>query len=710
MAGSGSLGLRRATAVAVLGTACTGLLVGPVTAADEVGPVVLPGQTLGVLVADIDGDGAAEILRTTADEASSERVEAWDVVDGSWARIDAVDLPVLVSEEDAELGLRPPAALLRTMVDGHERFLIVVAAIDPTDEFAQVCCVEFHELSHGPRGLTLRPMRAPGGSADLVLPADLDGDGTDELVLHHSRYPAGAEDTVTSTIHVLRRAADGWSTIYEAEQTGHGYGLVAGETDGVPGDEILVGPSERGQLLRMTLIGGEFAVDETSLGISEDGSGWIGGIVDGRLLTLYPDALEIMRWPRGMAAEPYARLPARSWPSVAVVGDDRDALIVKHDGLEPGDAVPATTIHDLDLRQLGEVASTPLADELWDVIGLQADSSGYAIDRNIWPVIGTLPGGWVDGEPAYVANGTLIRTGGADGYTVSPMATLIGSQVMGLAGPDRAWAVTGTSIFAPADGAAYLYAGVPFGQSIVALTPVDELLRADGEVAVASVALRNAVEVVGANGETSLMAHADGFEIVVTASAGSVVVTTDGREWQSRDVNTDAVVVEATPRRGARDENQDFERWVLVIRPDGIGSVHRWQGTFLREPPEVTAHAATSAFALHSTISGRVSDGMTVTIDAVPAALNRLGAFNVEVDAPIWPRTVEIVARDPFGTERTARVEIVGFLDYRGLPWVPIVGILTVSVGAVLFVRTPRHRPLTAAVDGDGRLEEISAD
>ena len=108
--------------------------------------------------------------------------------------------------------------------------------------------------------------------------------------------------------------------------------------------------------------------------------------------------------------------------------------------------------------------------------------------------------------------------------------------------------------------------------------------------------------------------------------------------------------------------------------------------------------------------AGRVSDGMMVTVDGVPATLNRLGAFRSEVDAPIWPRTVEIVARDPFGTERTERIEIVGFLDYRGLPWVPIVGILTVGVGGVLFVRTPRHRPAVLAADGDGQLEEISAD
>jgi hypothetical protein len=71
---------------------------------------------------------------------------------------------------------------------------------------------------------------------------------------------------------------------------------------------------------------------------------------------------------------------------------------------------------------------------------------------------------------------------------------------------------------------------------------------------------------------------------------------------------------------------------------------------------------------------------------------------------------VVVVATDPFGTERTERLEIVGFLDYRGLPWIPIVGVLTVALGLLLFVRTPRHRPLQLAPDGDGRLEEIDGD
>ena len=81
------------------------------------------------------------------------------------------------------------------------------------------------------------------------------------------------------------------------------------------------------------------------------------------------------------------------------------------------------------------------------------------------------------------------------------------------------------------------------------------------------------------------------------------------------------------------------------------------------------------------------------------------------MDAPPWPRTVVVVARDPFGGEQRATVEVIGLVDYRGLPWVPIAGAATLVGGAVLFLRTPRHRPLAERPGlDDGRLEDLDGD
>jgi hypothetical protein len=97
-------------------------------------------------------------------------------------------------------------------------------------------------------------------------------------------------------------------------------------------------------------------------------------------------------------------------------------------------------------------------------------------------------------------------------------------------------------------------------------------------------------------------------------------------------------------------------------------------------------------------------------VDGVPAKLNTNGAFSVEVDAPIWPRDVVVVARDVLGNESVERLQVVGFLDYRGLPWAVIIGVATVAAGGFLFVRTPRRRERPVAAWDDGVLEEVDGD
>ena len=289
------------------------------------------------------------------------------------------------------------------------------------------------------------------------------------------------------------------------------------------------------------------------------------------------------------------------------------------------------------------------------------------------------------------------------------MRTLIGTRPLGLAGPGNAWLLTGDAMYAPPDSGYLMYGAPPDGPGMV-LTPVDGLLQADEEKTVGTVEFRDAVEIAGDGAASTLLAHGDGFEASISAPPGSVVVVADGDVWESQPVHSGSVTLEVRPPRRAREENRPFERWVLVIGPDGTATARQWEGTFLSEPPDLTAMAETETFSLVSTVAGRVSDAMTVTVDGLPAEVNRFGAFRVEVDAPIWPRSVVVVATDPFGGERTERLEIVGFLDYRGLPWILIVGVLTVALGLLLLVRTPRHRPLQLAPDGDGRLEEIDGD
>ena len=153
-----------------------------------------------------------------------------------------------------------------------------------------------------------------------------------------------------------------------------------------------------------------------------------------------------------------------------------------------------------------------------------------------------------------------------------------------------------------------------------------------------------------------------------------------------------------------------LERWIIVIGPDGRALSEHWEGTFVREAPELVADAQTEAFGSTATISGRASSGAEVIVDGLTAEFDDRGAFRVEVDAPIWPRDVVVIARDVLGNETSARLQVVGFLDYRGLPWVAIPALATIAAGAFLFVRTPGRRAQPTAAWGDAALEEIDAD
>ena len=82
--------------------------------------------------------------------------------------------------------------------------------------------------------------------------------------------------------------------------------------------------------------------------------------------------------------------------------------------------------------------------------------------------------------------------------------------------------------------------------------------------------------------------------------------------------------------------------------------------------------------------------------------------FSVAVSAGLLPRDVQIEATDPLGNRSTATVSVVALLDYRQLPWIPIVALLTILAGIGLYLRVPQLRP--AAPSGpitEGTLEDL---
>ena len=147
------------------------------------------------------------------------------------------------------------------------------------------------------------------------------------------------------------------------------------------------------------------------------------------------------------------------------------------------------------------------------------------------------------------------------------------------------------------------------------------------------------------------------------------------------------------------------EDGVLTLAPVAADDLDR--GAIYIQSLDLDADG-TDELELGARITGSVSPYAELMVDGHPVEVNDDGAFEVAVDAPPWPIEVVVVARDPLGNETSASVQVIGVVDYRGLPWLPIMGLLTALVGAYALLRVPRPgaRPAPAWTD-DSTLEDI---
>ena len=709
MAGSGAHGSR---GVILLAAVLVGASVVPsVVAAAEDETRVLPGITVTALTVDLDADGSREIVRLTQEAATVDyAVDAWQHDGERWSLLGSVALAQIGEPASpSTVGSGDAASLLLVDVAGRQRALALSAALVPGDPDGATCCLVISEVVLTEGGdLALRAVQRTDSGAQSFQAADLDGDGSDELVLHESRS-GSVESEPAGTVRVLRWDGSSFAPIFEQTDRHLIFGFAVGDTDGIAGDDLLFGPGSDGRIRRLSWVDGGMRVDQSPIDAGEPPDGWIVGVADGAIVMSLLSQTRVLRWPRGAQARTVERLTTFGYPGVTLIGDGPDALVVVQDNaaFESG-RPPSSTIHDLALRPLGEVGVGPATEGFWRMFSGQA-ASGWSIQRNIYPYSGPIHGGLMDGRSAYASSGILIQPGGTDGYEARPMSSLIGVQPIGLAGPRDAWVAAGG--YGAAPGAAYLsWGGVPPEWGRLTVMPLASLLRPDHEVNGASVELIDAVEVAAAENVAGLMAQGDGFHLAITAPAGSGVVVVNGPLTEEHEVGQGPLVVDIDPPRNRQqDENVAFELLVLIVTPGGRGITEQWTGTFVREPPELSVRGSTDAMALSATLTGRASPGSTVTANGAMVDADGAGRFAISIDAPIWPTRVVVNARDALGNEAMELVEVVGVVDYRGLPWGAIVVGATLVVGGLLYVRTPKRR-LAAARDGDGRLEELELD
>ncbi|CAN5135584.1 hypothetical protein BH23CHL9_BH23CHL9_01970 [soil metagenome] len=682
-----------------------------VRAADDDGTQVLTGQTAVAITGDVDGDGVRELVRVMVDPTNASRfvIEALAHDGDQWSSMGTA----VVARHNEDQTVRVP---IETDSDGFgllawndgdgERILLVTGGRNVTGESG--CCLTTFGVRVSDGRLGVVPLSGTFGDADAVAVLDLDGDGVDELLVVEPFRTSGDVQ-----VRVLRwNGSSGFDGEIVPLPDGGEFGLYLsgiGDSDGVPGDEVIFGPTDDGRLFRLgAAADGQITVEETDGGPVAIGSlRYVASATAGRLTGMTGDAIHVLRWPRGSSMEIAASLPVSEQFALSMLGEGEHAVIVDASmGLTSGEPEFGTLVYDLDLEPVLDLPADAATSRFVELT--QRDFPALSgVSHNVYPHVGSLPGGLGDGREAYFIPGRIIVLDSAGELTVQPTSGMVNAVPVGVAGPDDGWMALSTQW--PGDKAmAYLY---PSGSSAtITMTPIDNVLTdapADGLFAPE---LRGAFAVEGSAGVQRLVAPDGGFTAMVDAPPGSLVVAASGVSISYQgEVEDGPLSVEIAPDR-EREGNQEFDAAILVITPAGAAASVSWEVEILREPPELTTSAQTDAFALHSTIIGRASDGADITFDGRPVQAAGTGGFRAEVDAPIWPRDVVVVARDPLGNETVRRLEVVGFLDYRGLPWVPIVGVVTVAFGILMFVRTPRHRPAVLLADGDGRLEEIDGD
>ena len=683
------------------GTAlCLALLSLPAAAAasdavpPEPGAIVLPAvPTLQALAGDVDGDGNRELLRLVQTDAEATVLEVWHEASGRWSQ---AGTPIQVLSGQApgpdrnKVYAGAPARLLAWRDGVAERVLLVTQPRFELLDVGPACCLLIQEVVLDGRGLRLRSLGGQSNSVEAVLALDLDGDGTDELLTTRSLPPVGGiEYPIEARVYRFDGAQFGRPTRVELPYGSGDSPFLLGDTDGRPGLEAgLIGTLGPPGLFRIRLdASGKLVMDRSGLGSVIAAVAF--AAQEGHAIAVSATSgVQIVDWPAGH--EP--RIVDGDLPVSGVLGtadtSSGPLLLV--------DSAQAT------LRTLGaDLRFGPAVDAAPDaaLLGL----------RSLRVYSGPLPGGGYRGAPTAIFRGRLVGslTAGDRSQVDQAIAPLVDAVPIGLVG-----AANGDMAILHADlfpGRLRREGGVleeltPTPESWISVAPLADVLRPGTP----SESLEPSIE--GAVGEGSsssgLVTSAAGFHARLTAPPGSrVAVYGMGAATQTAVPASGVVTVAVEPPRSDTPQQQ-LDAGLIVLTPAGQAYVVDWTVHVLSRPPGLTAAAETPFLSSQVHVSGRVPPGTSVAMDGMSIVVDSEGRFAGEISAPPWPSDVRIEATDAVGNRSTRVLSVVGLIDYRQLPWIPIAVLVTLAAALALFLRGPGARQLPAA-DGDSRLEEI---
>lgn len=681
------------------------VLLGALLASSAPGPTVastapfeLPGYTRSAVTVDLDGGDAPAIVRLAAAAADDPlTLERWSLHDGSWRRDAAIPAGAAASHTDAA------PALLNWRRDGRASAL----AIAPTPAGLAIS-----EVVPRASGIRLRPIEVAAATpADTVRALDVDGDGTDELALTTLVGSDPLLDPVRS-VAILRLDGDAFTLAWSSPEPITSVVAVPGEADGVPGDELYLGPGPGGELRRVAWRSGALAEETTTLRLGGPRWAEVVGTLNGAVVVRTPGTLVAQRWPMEGADGELARVRMGAQGGVGIVGTGADAVVVTSRGyLTPQGAIG---VYDEALTSLGRYGESSAAGLVWDLVLVHAAPLAN-LERSIFPYIGPIPVA-LDTPPGFLANG-MLATAGPDGHRVRPASPLLGYSPVGLAGPDGGWMVLRGGPGGPTPGTVTLRRLPTDGDGRVVAVPAEIVLDPPGLDASEMLTFDGAVRHATGDARATVRSGPEGFGVDVGAPADSIVAVI-GQRFDSRVAGEDpwTLRIEPSPRLvdAAGDPgsgDRPFRRWILVVLPDGSAVAERWDGLFVEEPPELDVVSRRGRLDGEVEIAGRTEAGNEVSVAGEAVVLGPTGAFSTTAPIELLPRVLTVEVADPFGNVTRSTVTLPGVVDPAGLPWVPLVAVATLVAGIVMFLRVPAGRrvPLPAE-DGVGRLEEIDGD
>ncbi|HEX5040858.1 MAG TPA: hypothetical protein VFW95_12075 [Candidatus Limnocylindria bacterium] len=672
---------------------------------DEPDAFVLPeAATYQAVAADLDGDGAREIVRLVAGQGAAIEAEAWAQDADGWSLLGRIE--VVPPSPPGGAGVvnyaGAPVRLLVRHAGGRD---LVTLARQP--EFRELdleggCCLLLGDLRlEG--GLRLADVADPAVSVDAVFAIDLDGDGTDELVTTRSLPPLG-DITFPTEAAIYRWSGEGF-TPPVATELGVGSGdlpFVLGDSDDRPGDELaVITRVSTGRLYRISLRDGdELVTEDTGIAAADARAVPIG---EGRGIAVIDNGgtVTVHRWPAdapGSAPLGSAIVPdGEILGTIRVRGEDR--LMVRQPSPE---ALHALFLPDLSYIRATGITRSPAA---------AAFASGP-----VAPFVGMLPGGGPDDEAMVIFQGRIMPVDTGDDAPFPPGGTEqapaeAGAQPIGLVG-DGSWlALLHTHLPAapldPVGGA--LAPPIATPASAVSLVPFDQFVglpeEDDGHL---DPPVSDAVTL---DERGTLAVGSDGFIVRLEAQPAARVYVAEADPSVVGSIRivpeSGSLDVRILPQPVASGGRQRVS--MAVVSPAGRSYLATWEVRLLRAPPTLRA-SVTTPIGSGALVEGRTAPYAEVTVAGQPVPVDAEGRFAATADVPPWPTEIVVVATDPVGNVATVAVSGVGFLDYRALPWIPIVIMLVAIAGLVLYLRVPHLRPQPRAAGDDSALEEIDPD